>query len=139
MRYLLTIGVFLLFYISAATAQIERSIFEAFDLEEISQIQITFSDSVKIEFWPGDNILVESNIAFYNGTKNIFEQLIKDGRYALVEQRTSSSLTLSDNGKTVKKIADKNGLICDETIERTIYIPEDYALSGTSYLKVEEE
>ena len=138
MRNLLILGIFLFFSLSA-NAQIERSIFEAFDLEEIEQIQINLKDSVKIEFWPGDNILVESNIAFYNGTKNIFEQLIKDGRYSLVENRASTSLTLSDNGKTVKKIADKNGQICDETIERTIYIPEDYALSGNVYVKVVEE
>ncbi len=139
MRNLFILGIFLIFSVASASAQIERSIFEAFDLDEVKQIQINLSDSIKVEFWPGDNILVESNIAFYNGTKNIFEQLIKDGRYALVENRATTSLTLSDNGKTVRKIADKNGLICDETIARTIYIPDDYALSGNIYVKVEEE
>ena len=139
MRNLVFIGIFLFFSASSAFGQIERSIFEAFDLEEIKQIQINLLDSVKVEFWPGDNILVESNIAFYNGTKNIFEQLIRDGRYSIVENRASASLTLSDSGKTAKKIADKHGLICDETIERTIYIPEDFALSGGLYVKVEEE
>ncbi len=139
MRNLLILGIFLFFSTSPAIGQIERSIFEAFDLEEVKQIQINLSDSIKVEFWPGDNILVESNIAFYNGTKNIFEQLIKDGRYSLVENRATTSLTLSDNGKTVQKIADKDGQICDETIERTVYIPDDYALSGNVYVKVEEE
>ncbi len=139
MRNLLILGIFLLFSASTASAQIERSIFEAFDLDEVKQIQINLTDSIRIEFWPGDNILVESNIAFYNGTKSIFERLIKNGRYALVESRAATSLTLSGNGKTTKKIANKDGLICDETIERTIYIPEDYALSGNKYIKVEEE
>ncbi|HHB79482.1 MAG TPA: hypothetical protein ENK85_09655 [Saprospiraceae bacterium] len=138
MRNLLLLG-FFLFFSSVVFGQIERSIFEAFDLTEINKIQINLSDSVKIEYWPGDNILVESNIAFYNGTKNIFEKLIKKGRYKLVEDRTTQILVLSDNGQTKQQIAGKNGEICDETIERTIYIPEDYAFSNGVYVKVDEE
>ena len=133
------ITVFSLFLQTFGIAQIERSIFEAYDLDSIEQIHINIADSVNIEFWPGDNILVESNIAFYNGNKSMFERLIKAGRYNLLENRTSQSLSLSEGDKIKKKIAGVNGEICYETVERTIYIPEDYALSGSAYIKVKEE
>lgn len=139
MHRLIILGLFLFYAGSSAFGQIERSIFEAFDLKEITKIQITLPDSVNVEYWPGNNILVESSIAFYNGTKNIFEQLIKAERYNLIERRNGQTLVLADNGKTKIKIAGSNGDICDETIERTIFIPENFVLSGGVYLKVEEE
>ena len=138
MRNLFFFAFFSLFFSFYAKGQIERSIFEAYDLKAIEQIQINITDSVHVEFWPGDNILVESNIAFYNGTKDIFERLIKEGRYNLSENRSAKTLNLSIDVKNTQ-IAGSNGEICYETIERTIYIPENYAQSGNMYIIVKEE
>ena len=120
-----------LFFASSAFGQIERSLFKSFDLAEIDQIKVDLDkDEVKVQTWPGDNILVESNIAFYDGTKSIFESLIENGRYSLEDTRSASVLTLSGNAKIKNPISGTT-----EVIERTIYIPECYELTGNVYVK----
>lgn len=137
MRNILLLGAFLLYSVFSF-GQIERSIFSTYDLTDIQQINIRLGDNTSVKIWPGNNILVEAHLSFFNGSKSIFENLIKSERYNLIESRSSSSITLTENPKLKRKITSTSGTTYDEIIERVIYIPEEYVLSNGAYIKAIE-
>ena len=133
------LGILLSFLSFSLKAQIERSIFSAYEVDSITQIEIHTEDSAQVEFWPGDNILVETNIALYGSNTRIFDDFIKKKRYHLIGKKDANRLILTSNPALKKKITGPDGSPCDEVIERKIYIPESYVLDGNAYVRAKED
>ncbi len=66
---------------TALQAQMERTIYQVFEVDSVKTVQLDIADIYDIYSWAGSTILIETNVQLSHGSTEILDYLIKEGRY----------------------------------------------------------
>lgn len=64
-----------------ANAQMERTIYQVFEVDSVKTVNLDIADIYEIYSWAGSTILIETNVQLSHGSAEILDYLIKEGRY----------------------------------------------------------
>jgi uncharacterized protein (DUF1786 family) len=121
-------------------AQLEKTIHQTFNVNDAKNIGITMNNEYEIQTWPGDAVLVETNIKLENATSAILNFAVDSGRYVIVfeDNGNGSTFTLKEKATNRPKLSSKNGLV-NEMVTVKIFIPEDFDASNKALLVKKSE
>ena len=122
---LITIFLFVLAGTNMANAQMEKTIYQVFEIDSAQSILIDVSGLYEIHAWAGTNILVETNIQIWHASPEILEFLIEQGRYDLVAEKLDGSLEVFNKMQDRKPIKTKEGEVT-EIARAKFFIPDFY-------------
>ncbi len=66
---------------ASAHAQMQRTIYQVFDVDSVKTVNLEIADIYEIYSWAGSTILIETNVQLSHGSAEILDYLIKEGRY----------------------------------------------------------
>lgn len=109
-----------------AQAQMERTMYQIFEVDSIKSAQFEILDLYELHYWAGNTILVETNIQISNASPEILDYLVKHGRYDVQMDTTALNevkiYTKQKDRKTVKTPAGE----CTELPTAKIFIPDTF-------------
>ena len=128
MKYLL---VFLAGLLSAftAAAQMERTVYQVFEVDSIQSITLDIVGFTypELHVWAGNNILTEANIQVWDASPEIVKYLIEKGRYAFDQEKSANTLRIFSK---VRKREDIKlpGMTskCTEQTTIKVFVPDIY-------------
>ncbi len=124
--FFLTLGLLLN---TLAYAQMERTMYQVFDVDSVQTAQLDILDMYELHSWAGNSILVETNIQISNASPEILDYLIKNGRYDVrmdtVAPGQVNIYTKLKDRKTVKTPAGE----CTELPMAKIFVPDTFLWS----------
>lgn len=147
MRISLTLAACLCLSLSSI-AQVSRTLHQTFKSDEITSIEVSLGQEVKIIPSKSNRIIIESNISLTNASPDILEYFIKNNRYEIMldnqgggakiyPKNPTSSFSkfekMTTGGDVSKTTNDANGNPielkgtlneCKEIITYTVYMPE---------------
>lgn len=129
MKYRIFFGVLGLLLSTLAQAQMQRTMYQVFEVDSVKTAQLEILDIYELHSWAGNSILVETNIQISNASPEILDYLIKNGRYdvkmdTLARGQVKIYTKLKDR-KTVKTPAGE----CTELPMAKIFIPDTFLWS----------
>lgn len=127
----------LLLLTTALPAQDPADIFhKTIDLDSINQVSFLVhgSDNYEVLSWPGDDILIETNVVLNNGQPHILDFFLKKKRWDLEPKVTGDQLLLA-SGDTTRRIVQGTEGTTSETVNIIIYVPEEFAKVGETYTR----
>ena len=129
-RLLISI-LFLILISLSAQAQMERTIYQVFDVDSVKTVELEIADLYDIFSWAGSTILVETNVQLSHGSPEILDYLIKEGRYDLamdtiVMPEVRIYTKMPDRKK--KRVKTPDGEIT-EIPEAKIFVPDTFSWS----------
>lgn len=68
-------------FVTSAHAQMQRTIYQVFDVDSVKTVNLEIADIYEIYSWAGSTILIETNVQLSHGSAEILDYLIKEGRY----------------------------------------------------------
>ncbi len=111
-------------------AQVQQITHQTFELSDsITVVELDIYGAYQVEPWPGNAILLETQVRLYNASQNILDHLLKIGRYELEEQVQGSLLLLISKDKERPAIKTSKGE-CFEEVEQLLYLPEEFVPEG---------
>ncbi len=133
------IPIFMLFAAFTAQGQVTKTFHETYSLEDISSVELDVAGEVTLLRWHGTTLMAETNIRLENATTSILRHLsTKKKRYDLQSEVAGEQLIVSSVDKERKTIMTQSGT-CDEYVNITIYVPEEFKIeSKTRLVRVEE-
>jgi hypothetical protein len=133
---LATLFVLLVFAQFAATAQLEKTIHQAFDIGNRNTVALDLYGEYSIEPWAGNNILIETNVLLYNSTSSVLKHFVeKDLRYNIESDTTvSETLRLFSHDKKRISLRTKTGAESTEVITTKVFVPEDFVIQDQRLL-----
>ena len=115
---------------TASFAQLERTLHQTFSLDSIDRVQVDLTGDVTFETWSGASLLAETHVALYQGNKDLLQFFVeKQERYRIEEQRTAPALQLA-SAQPERRAIQYRGKVCREEVQITVYVPEEFAISG---------
>ena len=109
-----------------AQAQMERTMYQVFEVDSVKSAQFEILDLYELHSWAGNSILVETNIQISNASPEILDYLIKHGRYDVKMDTIGPGqvkiYTKLKERKTVKTPAGE----CTELPVAKIFIPDTF-------------
>jgi hypothetical protein len=88
MRHMLLLLLFCGLSMSRLPAQIQRIMHQTFPAgDSTAVITMDIYGDFVVETWPGNNILLETQVKLYNATVGILEHFLEAGRFELEAQR----------------------------------------------------
>lgn len=109
-----------------AQAQMERTMYQVFEVDSVKSAQFEILDLYELHYWAGSAILVETNIQISNASPEILDFLIKHGRYDVSMDTIAPGevkiYTKIKDRKTVKTPAGE----CTELPMAKIFIPDTF-------------
>lgn len=116
------------FWLSSAHGQMERTVYQAFEIDSVQTITLKIVGDYEVKHWAGNSILTEANIQIWKASPNILDYFIEQGRYEIVAETTLTTAALSSKHADRKPIKTKEGE-CTEIITMRVFIPDDFAQS----------
>ena len=115
----------------SAQAQMERTIYQVFDVDSVKTVHLDIADLYQIYSWAGSTILIETNIQLSHGSAEILDYLIKEGRYdvdmdTIVMPEVKIYTKMPDRKK--KRVKTPDGEIT-EIPEAKIFVPDTFTWS----------
>lgn len=115
----------------SAQAQMERTIYQVFDIDSVKTVYLDIADIYQIYSWAGSTILIETNVQLSHGSAEILDYLIKEGRYdvdmdTLVMPEVKIYTKMPDRKK--KRVKTPDGEIT-EIPEAKIFVPDTFTWS----------
>ena len=130
---LFLIGLFFLFSQGRVSAQMERTMYQVFEVDSAQTIDLDIAGEYAVEPWAGNAILVETNVQIWDASREILADLIKNGRYDLRTDSTGELnpkhiriFTKNLNRKSIKRL---DGQKCLEIAVTKIFIPDTFYVS----------
>ena len=111
--------------VNTVSAQAQRTSYQVFQLDTLTEIELQLFDDYKVESWAAKNLMTQSTIKLYNGSEGILQHFVDNGRYAVEVDTIGSRLRLVSKDQERKKIKTKEGE-CFEVIELILYLPEEF-------------
>lgn len=127
----------LLLLTTALSAQDPADIFhKTVNLDSINQISFSVyaNDSYEVLPWPGDDVLIETNVVLNNGQPHILDFFLKKKRWDLEPNVTGDQLLLA-SGDTTRRLVQGTEGTTSETVNIVIYVPEEFAKNGETYTR----
>lgn len=137
MTYKLATLFFLLVFTQlTVTAQLEKTIHQAFDIGDRNTVALDLYGEYSIEPWAGNNILIETNVLLYNSTSSVLKHFMeKDLRYNIDADTTvSETLRLVSHDKKRISLRTKTGAESTEVITTKVFVPEDFVIQDQRLL-----
>jgi hypothetical protein len=110
----------------SAAAQMERTMYQVFEIDSIKFIELDLAGIYELETWSGNSILVENNIQISHASPEILDFLIKQGRYDVVADTVSASeiriYTKIRDRKPIKTPAGE----CTEIATTKLFVPDTF-------------
>ncbi len=120
---------FLIPFLCAATstsAQMERTMYQVFEVDSFKLLRLDLADVYEIETWGGSSVLIETNIKISHASPEILDQLIKDGRYDVKADTISpTELLLVTKHRERRKIKTPRGE-CTEIPAAKVFVPDTF-------------
>lgn len=114
-----------LFLFNLCHAQLEESIHQSFEIDEINSISINLKGDVAIQTWAGNTILTETKVKLYDASPGILNHFVKLGRYEIEAKPTSSNIYLTSKDIIRRPIRTKKGE-CYEEVKVQVFLPDDF-------------
>lgn len=125
--------VFLLTFSLLAQAQMERTMYQVFEVDSAQTVHFEVAGEYQILEWAGNSILVETNVQIWDASREILADLIKIGRYDLATDSTAGPnpkqvriFTKNLNRKSIKRL---DGQKCLEIAVTKIFVPDTFYIS----------
>ncbi len=130
---LLLSALFFLGFKPMSQAQMERTMYQVFEVDSAQTVQFEVAGEYQILPWEGNSILVETNVQIWDASREILTQLIKDGRYDLTTDSTAGPnpkqlriFTKNLKRKTIKRLDRQE---CLEIAVTKIFVPDTFDIS----------
>jgi hypothetical protein len=124
---------FLAGFTYTAHAQMERTMYQVFEVDSVQTVDVTVAGEYDILTWAGNSILVETNVQIWEASREILGELIKIGRYDLAVDSSGMSnprqiriFTKNLERKPIKRI---DGQKCLEIAVTKIFVPDTFLIS----------
>ena len=115
---------------TVAGAQFAKTIHNTFPTKGVERISIQVVDSLTVERWAGNVILVQTDVRLFNTTDGLFRYLTGEaGRYEVTASREGDALNVLSAVPERKSIETSVGVL-EEEIHVKVLLPEDYEGEG---------
>lgn len=108
-----------------ATAQMERTVYQSFEIDSAETITLDIVGDYEINVWAGNSILTETNIQIWKASPHLLDYFIEEGRYEIVAAKTPAAATLSSKNPTRRPIKTKTDE-CTEIVTLKIFVPDNF-------------
>lgn len=124
-----------------AGAQMERTIYQVFDVDSVKTVNLDIADIYDIYSWAGSTILIETNVQLSHGSPEILDYLIKEGRYdvgmdTLVMPEVKIYTKMPDRKK--KRVKTPDGEITEIPTAK-IFVPDTFTWTDDKKLLQRKE
>jgi hypothetical protein len=118
-----------------ASAQMERTIYQVFEVDSAGTVTLDLAGLYEVQAWAGTNILAETNIQIWHASPEILGFLIKEGRYDLVGEKVDGGLDIYTKERNRKPLKTKEGEVT-EIATAKIFVPDFYTWTKQDNLTV---
>jgi len=133
MSKLIPLAMLMLFALTAE-AQLQKTLHQSFELDEIDNISLDLHGEYELETWEGNTILTKTSVQLYDANPNILKFLVKNGRYEIESKGDGGTINLISKDKNRRAIKTKEGE-CFEFVNLKIYIPSDFNIVSNKSLQ----
>lgn len=114
-----------------ARAQYVSTIHETIEADSAEAITLDFAGDVEAANWPGNTVLVETDVRMYNTSEGAFDFFVKeDNRYAVASDLTGGTLRIYSEQRERKPITSSRG-VAKEEVKVRIHVPHRFAIDTT--------
>jgi hypothetical protein len=125
--------IFFALWTSMASAQMERTMYQVFNVDSAKTISLDIVGIYEIHTWAGNSILIENNIQIWDASREILGYLIKNGRYDVTMDSSAGptpvEMKIYTKIKERKPIKRPDGQKCLEIATAKIFIPDVFLVS----------
>lgn len=122
----LFVSLALLFACETAHAQMERTMYQVFELDSAKVVDLDLAGIYELQVWAGSSILVETNIQISHASPEILDFLIKQGRYDVVADTISETVVrIKTRIRDRKPIKTPDGE-CTEIATTKLFVPDTF-------------
>lgn len=130
-------AIFILFFSSLSIslfAQLEKTIHQTFNVTDAKNIMIDLPVEYELKTWPGDVVLVETNIKLEQATSAVMNFVVENGRYQVtLDDKNGGNFALTYKKTIREKLKTKAGE-CIETVTTRIFVPEFFDILNKNQL-----
>lgn len=130
-------AIFILFFSSLSFslfAQLEKTIHQTFNVTDAKNIMINLPVDYELKSWPGDVVLVETNIKLEQATSAVMNFVVENGRYQMaLDDKNGGNFALIYKKATRERLKTKGGE-CIETITTRIFVPDFFDILNKNQL-----
>ncbi len=125
----------LIFSVHFLFAQLEKTVHQTFNVTDAKNIMVQMNTPFELTAWPGDAVLVETNIKLENATNAILNYVVESGRYEISfeDQGNGANFNLKEKNTKRAQLTTKNGVV-NETVAVKIFVPEFFNISNKAHL-----
>ncbi|MEK7254768.1 MAG: hypothetical protein AAB316_08490 [Bacteroidota bacterium] len=124
------------FSVGIASAQLEKTIHQTFDLGEAKTISLDLFGSYTLVPWASDNLMTETQIQLYGATPAILNHLVeKNNRYNIEADTIGGNIKLVSFDKKREPVRTKthpDG--CTERVKLKVFVPEKFSVTDSTTL-----
>ncbi len=133
MRFFWTLLPALIFAQAPAGAQVQRILHQEFAVSDsTTEIRAELYGDYVVKPWPGNNVLLESQIKLYNATEGILKHYLEAGRYELLSDYQGPALVLTARDLEHPAIKTNRGESFED-LQQRLFIPEDFQEVGQGH------
>lgn len=116
-------------------AQLEKTVHQTFNITDDQNIMVQMNTPFELTAWPGDAVLVETNIKLENATNAILNYVVESGRYEILlqDQGNGANFNLKEKNTKRAQLTTKNGVV-NETVAVKIFVPDFFDISNKAHL-----
>jgi len=108
------------------------------DSIELISLELYPGDSLRVEPWAGNQLLIETSVMLHNGKHNVMEFFKQQGRWDLKDELAGADLRLTSVDMIRRIVKSDRGSI-REVVEIVIYLPEDFEPAGGNTWRRKED
>ncbi|MAT53451.1 MAG: hypothetical protein CMN32_03145 [Saprospirales bacterium] len=130
MKHILTTTFVVFLFCVSAYAQVEKTIHQTFELDDVTTVKLEIPGEYEIIPWASSSILTETHIKLFNASPAILKHFVeKEKRYSFVLEMSEGTATLKaeDLEREPIKIRD---VTLTEVVVQKIYLPENFVASN---------
>lgn len=114
------------FVCSIVSGQVQRILHQEFSVSDsITEIKAALYGDYEVKLWPGNNVLLESQIKLYNASEGILEHYLEAGRYELLSEYQGPVLLLTARDQEHLPIKTNRGESFED-LQQRLFIPEEF-------------
>lgn len=122
----LFVSLALLLVCGTADAQMERTMYQVFELDSAKVVNLDLAGIYELQVWAGSSILVETNIQISHASPEILDYLIKQGRYDVVADTISETVVLIKTRIRDRKPIKTPDGECTEIATTKLFVPDTF-------------
>ncbi len=122
----LFVSLALLLACGTAHAQMERTMYQVFELDSAKVVNLDLAGIYELQVWAGSSILVETNIQISHASPEILDFLIKQGRYDVVADTISETVVLIKTRIRDRKPIKTPDGECTEIATTKLFVPDTF-------------